>query len=223
MSYGQQWSGSTISTGSLYRPGNVGIGFSAPEFPLDVYGNSLGGVNIRTEFDVPALQFRKGTYIRSNGTYLVFQANMNGSDRTIYFKDFVYLKLNNNEIYHAGNLNSSTVDFNAKDLRAENIYTNGKIWAKEIKVSLTNPWPDYVFDESYELRSLKKLDAFVKQNGHLPEVPSAVKIEQEGIDVGQMQSLLLKKIEELSLYVINLDRENEHNKERIKKLEGLLK
>jgi hypothetical protein len=63
-------------------------------------------------------------------------------------------------------------------------------------------WSDYVFNDDYKLRSLSSLESFIKQNKHLPEVPSAKEVEEKGISVGDNQALLLKKIEELTLYVI---------------------
>ncbi len=88
---------------------------------------------------------------------------------------------------------------------------NGKIRAKEIKVE-TN-WSDYVFEKEYKLLSLESVENFIKKNGHLPDVPKAEVVESEGVDIGQATSLLLRKIEELTLYVIEQDK-------RIKELES---
>ncbi|HTE28066.1 hypothetical protein [Flavitalea sp.] len=78
----------------------------------------------------------------------------------------------------------------------------GHIYAEKLKVTLTTGWADYVFDEEYKLRPLTEVESFVKQHHHLPEVPSAVEVEKNGIDVGDNQTILLKKIEELTLYLI---------------------
>ena len=87
----------------------------------------------------------------------------------------------------------------------ESLSVNGKIRAHEIKVETAN-WPDYVFEENYKGISLKELGRYIKVNKHLPEMPSAEKAEKEGVDLGEMNKLLLKKIEELTLHVIELDR-----------------
>ena len=85
---------------------------------------------------------------------------------------------------------------------------NGTITAKEVIVSL-DPiyWPDYVFDDDYELYSLPEVDQFIKDNGHLPGVPSQEDIAS-GVEVGEMQHVLLEKVEELTLYVIDLEKRN---------------
>ncbi|MCH5718227.1 hypothetical protein [Niabella hibiscisoli] len=82
---------------------------------------------------------------------------------------------------------------------------NGKVHAKEIKVN-NSIWPDYVFQSSYNLMPLNKVEAFIKTNGHLPEVPSAKEVGEKGIEVGANQALLLKKIEELTLHIIELEK-----------------
>lgn len=90
----------------------------------------------------------------------------------------------------------------------ERLSVNGKIRAKEIKVE-ADPWPDYVFDVSYKLPDLNVTEQFIKENKHLPEIPSAAEIAKKGVNLGEMNALLLKKIEELTLYVIDLKKEVE--------------
>ncbi len=83
----------------------------------------------------------------------------------------------------------------------------GKIGAKEIEVSVSD-WADYVFENDYKLRTIKEVETFIKENKHLPEIPSEKDIKREGLNLGEMDALLLKKIEELTLYVIQLNKEN---------------
>jgi Asp-tRNA(Asn)/Glu-tRNA(Gln) amidotransferase B subunit len=84
----------------------------------------------------------------------------------------------------------------------------GKILAEEVRVQLSGDWPDYVFTQNYDLMPIDELETFINKNNHLPEIPSSAKVTEEGgIDVGEMNALLLKKIEELSLYVIELHKE----------------
>lgn len=78
---------------------------------------------------------------------------------------------------------------------------NGKIRAKEVKVEIAN-WPDYVFEPDYELRKLDEVEAYVKDHKHLPEIPSATEIEKDGLNLAEMNLLLLKKVEELTLYLM---------------------
>ncbi len=96
----------------------------------------------------------------------------------------------------------------------------GKIGAREIKVTLSNPWADYVFDENYELRSLYSLEQYIKANKHLPGIPSASEVKKAGgVELGDMNVKLLEKIEELTLYVIELKKENKEIKDGLQKLQ----
>ena len=101
----------------------------------------------------------------------------------------------------------------------EKLSVNGNVKAKKVIVSQTG-WPDYVFDTSYSLRSLSEVETYIRKNKRLPEVPSAAEVEEKGVSVGDNQALLLKKIEELTLYLIEIKNENAALKKRIDKLEN---
>lgn len=88
----------------------------------------------------------------------------------------------------------------------------GSVIAESIKVKVQSAWPDYVFSPHAELPSLKFIETFISDKGHLPEVPSARQVSSEGIDVGEMNAKLLKKIEELTLYLIKQNKDIEHLK-----------
>jgi len=82
----------------------------------------------------------------------------------------------------------------------------GKIIAEEVMVKLQSAgWPDYVFNQDYKLRPLHEVKEFVKTNKHLPDIPSAAQVVENGLSMGEMQSKLLQKIEELTLYIIELE------------------
>lgn len=89
---------------------------------------------------------------------------------------------------------------------------NGDIIAERVTIKLKASWPDYVFADNYELKPLTEVKAFIQENSHLPEVPSAKEVEENGVDLGDMDAVLLKKIEEMTLYIIQLE-------ERISELE----
>ncbi|WP_318308958.1 hypothetical protein [Flagellimonas crocea] len=78
----------------------------------------------------------------------------------------------------------------------------GNMVAEGVKVELEGNWPDFVFLKDYELQSLKEVEAYIKEHGHLPNVPSAEKIKKDGINLGEMDATLLQKIEELTLHSI---------------------
>lgn len=95
---------------------------------------------------------------------------------------------------------------------------DGKVMCEELKVQMS-PWPDYVFESAYTLKPLGEVETFIKENGHLPNVPSATEVEAEGLQVGQMQAILMEKIEELTLYMIELNKQNAELHARITELE----
>ncbi|MDB5267500.1 MAG: hypothetical protein JWP58_540 [Hymenobacter sp.] len=82
---------------------------------------------------------------------------------------------------------------------------DGKIVAKSVYVTSAN-WADYVFDKEYRLAPLSEVEAYVKANKHLPEVPTTCEVEEKGIDVATINTLLLKKVEELTLHLIELNK-----------------
>ncbi|WP_293294946.1 hypothetical protein [Allomuricauda sp.] len=94
----------------------------------------------------------------------------------------------------------------------------GSMVAESVKVELEGNWPDFVFEKNYTLLSLKEVEAFINKNGHLPNVPSAEEIKNNGIDLGEMDATLLQKIEELTLHSIQQQKEIESLKEINQKL-----
>jgi hypothetical protein len=101
----------------------------------------------------------------------------------------------------------------------------GLIHAQEIKVTIDAPGPDYVFESIYKLPSLEEIKTYIIENKHLPEVPSAKEMEKNGVELGEMNMLMLKKIEELTLYSIEMNKtigelkkENERQNKLIEEL-----
>jgi hypothetical protein len=103
----------------------------------------------------------------------------------------------------AGN---SNVGIGTSDTKGYKLAVNGKIRAQEIKVE-ASPWPDYVFAPDYELPTLQETEKHIKEKGHLPGIPSAAEVKANGIDLGEMNAKLLQKIEELTLHLIEKDKE----------------
>lgn len=83
--------------------------------------------------------------------------------------------------------------------------------AKRLRI-LQSGWADFVFEPTYKLPSLQELEIYINKNKHLPEVPSAAEVEKNGVDVGEMNKILLQKIEELTLHVIRQQKEIEELK-----------
>ncbi|WP_422079419.1 hypothetical protein [Ulvibacterium sp.] len=91
---------------------------------------------------------------------------------------------------------------------------DGKVISEEVKVQLSGDWPDYVFSEDYTLPTLEEVQKHIQEHGHLPNIPSAQEMEENGVELGIMNMKLLEKIEELTLYILNQEK-------KIKDLQGL--
>ena len=121
--------------------------------------------------------------------------------------------------YFSGNVGIGTTAPGPYQLAVEGI-----IGARKVKVTQANPWADYVFDSTYQLSPLPELEKFIQTNKHLPGVPSTKEVAKDGLDLGDNQALLLKKIEELTLYVIDLNKKvetlNKENEELKKKMDA---
>lgn len=84
---------------------------------------------------------------------------------------------------------------------AGGLYVNGEVKAKRFHASIS-PFPDFVFEPDYKLLSINEVESYIIKNGHLPGLPSAASVEENGIELGEMNAMLLQKIEELTLYII---------------------
>ncbi len=138
----------------------------------------------------------------------------------LYINDFpsgvtnkwgVYVNDANAKNYFAGSLGIGTTNNNGYKLAV-----NGSAIFTEAKVKLYANWPDYVFDDNYSLLPLNELEKYIKINKHLPTIPSANSIKEAGgFELGDMSIRLLQKIEELTLYILELKKENDQIKQEI--------
>jgi hypothetical protein len=164
------------------------------------YSNSTGSGNV-------FIGYQAGYYeTGSNQLYIT-----NNSDTTpLIHGDFA-----NDVVTINGSINivgtASAEEIEVK-LMSSNSITSDNIKTENLNVAIDDV-ADYVFGDDYDLRSLKEVETFVKSNKHLPGIPSGKELQQEGMDVAKMNNLLLEKIEELTLYIIEQDK-------RIKKLEN---
>lgn len=117
----------------------------------------------------------------------------------------------------SGGSNLSLTRLDPTEIRSGNIFSDnvnttnanidGTLKAREIIVNNHANWPDYVFGDEYNLRTLEDTEKFIMKNGHLPKIPSVREVEEKGVSIGKMQAKLLEKIEELTLYCIELKKE----------------
>ncbi|MNI17120.1 hypothetical protein D3C87_511370 [compost metagenome] len=105
----------------------------------------------------------------------------------------------------------------------DKLSVNGKIRAHEIRVTTaTADWPDYVFKEGYNLKPLSEIERYIKINGHLPEVPSATEAGVNGVALGELNKILLKKVEELTLHAIETKKQLQQQDKEITALKQLI-
>ena len=83
---------------------------------------------------------------------------------------------------------------------------SGKVITEEVQIQLKTAWPDYVFLQNHKLTPLSELENYIQQHQHLPNIPSAGEIEKKGLVVGDMQKRMMEKIEELTLYILELNK-----------------
>ncbi len=201
----------------LNSNGNVGIGTTDPQTTLEVNGDLLLGAK-RGNYDIPPGYASK---IEFN------QENMDNIWISRYNKEYDYSELRINigddggigDRFSVGFTHHTRGDWN----EAFAVLANGTVLAKEVKI-VVDTGADFVFSPDYRLKSLPEVESFIRENNHLPEIPSEKAMQEDGLSINEFQIKLLQKIEELTLYVIeqnkaieNLQRKNEELEHKISK------
>jgi hypothetical protein len=213
----------------------LSIGSSVTSHPGRLLLNSV------IDDGVTALQVNSGIKT-SSSNYRAFTANVTGGYATIDINE------NNNRRvfigYNAGTYSNNYATFGVVDDNGvergifvnrftgnvgigiipntpAKLAVNGDLYAKRVKVTLSAAdWPDFVFNENYQLPSLQKIEKYIIEHKHLPGIPSAEDVQRDGVDLGEINKNLLQKIEELTLYLINQQKEIEELKEWKKNVEA---
>lgn len=163
----------------------------------------------------------KSTYLTVNGQLnnIITKRNVDikkydPTGKKVANSDFTQIILTATDLY--GNLGIGTLSPKSKlDVR-------GKIIADEVEIKV-NKSADFVFSSNYNLKSLLEVENFIKENKHLPEIPSEKQMQENGLNINEMQIKLLQKIEELTLYVIEQDKAIKSLKEENKEIKNQLK
>ncbi len=184
----------------------------------------------------------------SNGSGIILDADNAGNSGTIGFVSgggtaggghntdvaFSFMQYNYNSSTQDGDYNSNmsiTKDGQVKigDVQIVSkdeykLYVQTGILTEKVKVAVngTADWSDYVFADNYDLKPIEEVAQYIKENKHLPDVPSAEEVVKDGIDLGKMDATLLQKIEELTLYMIDLKNENATLSNEVDELKSLL-
>ncbi|HLF63455.1 MAG TPA: hypothetical protein VI603_06875 [Saprospiraceae bacterium] len=164
--------------------GYIGIGTNAPETKLNI----IGGTDV------------------GNGSGGFLQLGANNSINIGF--DNNEIQARNNGVVTRLHLNNGGGTVQIGNVIAPSTYSlavNGKIICEELKIQDSNDWADYVFADGYSLKSFDDLRNFINTHHHLPNIPDAKTIEINGIEVGEMQKRMMEKIEELTLYMLQLE------------------
>ncbi|MCT3760575.1 hypothetical protein HZQ19_17545 [Elizabethkingia anophelis] len=227
--------GSNEFSGNQNILGNVGIGTTSPQAKLNIYGGHADTTLLLQSAgngaDAPAYLNLWASEPAITYTGVGIGNNIKHWNGTTPFSRFnnargaSYMRLLENQIVF------TTVDASGKFVQALNIGSEGnvavtnKLEAKEIKVT-TTPTADFVFEDTYQLPDLASVEKHIKEKKHLPEIASAAEMQKEGVNIGDFQIKLLQKIEELTLYSIEQNKQNkelfrlvEKQQEQIKNLE----
>ncbi|NII83288.1 tail fiber protein [Pedobacter sp. SG908] len=204
----QMW-GDAGQTFMVLSGGNLGLGTLTPTSKLEVQTPNNGWpISLRANAfnpgDINGIKFYSGYLGEDKWAGIASVAEDLHSNKTAL--SFYSGQTEKMRVAWNGNIGIGTTTPNEK------LSVNGNIRAREIKVEATN-WPDYVFDEGYKVGKLEELESYIKANKHLPGIPSAQEVAKNGIELGEMNKLLLQKIEELTLHLIEKD----------KTIEGILK
>lgn len=199
--------------------GNVGIGTTSPSAKLEISHDE----NIRTVKINPQNQLdvtgNSSLTIKEFVPSIEFSDSSNSSSAAVVFANnssfFIGKKsgvrMTNSELFNV-NLNSGKVGIGTLTTGSHKLAVEGSIGAREIKVEAAPNWSDFVFYDNYKLPTLIEVENYIKENGHLKDIPSAKEVEENGFYLGEMDSKLLQKIEELTLYTI--DQEKKINAQR---------
>ena len=182
--------------------GTVGIGASVPLARLHTNGSIYSSATRTNSIFSGSIGINNANFIGSEGYWALRTATNNSFNLDVRNSASPIAALT---VLQNGYIGVGTTSPDAKLTGAGNIHS------REVKVTV-NAGADFVFNDDYEPISLTELEKFIRDKRHLPEVPSAEEMERGGLELGAMNILLLKKIEEMTLYVLYLKKENEELK-----------
>jgi len=213
--FAQQWTGANNTTGDISRTGKVSIGTAKANDNLNVR-KSIGLGSNAVGYDDLDINFYSTVNINGDPAHkiatrgLLYNTQIFGNPIPIYTSALYIGSVTTKTFVIAENKIGMGTDkiIDCADCADYRLFVKDGIRTEKIKVDIaaTNGWADYVFAEGYNLMPLTQVEQFIKQNGHLPEVPTTAEAIANGIELKEMNILLLKKVEELTLYSIELQK-----------------
>ncbi|MCF2875398.1 MULTISPECIES: hypothetical protein [unclassified Tenacibaculum] len=191
--------------------GNVGIGNSSPSTKLDVGGE------LKTNWGRLVLRDNSLEEWYTNGPARLAVNYLGYQKGDSQFRDYTIYNGKRVGILHVSGEQES-VGIGTENTQGFKLGVNGRIAATEVKVATYAKWPDFVFEKNYNLPTLKEVENHIKEKGHLKNIPDAKEVEKNGFFLGEMDSKLLQKIEELTLYTIEQEKKLNAQKEEIENL-----
>lgn len=193
--------------------GKVGIGTTAPTDKLDVRGGLVLDNGGNPELFASATgASQMGRYLHLLNSTAFRTASGLKAGGLLVADNYAYANPSLNDLIVKGNVGIGTSSPSCA------LTVIGTISAKEVRVT-ANGYPDYVFAKDYKLAKLSDVEKYIDENKHLPGIPSAAEIEKNGLGLSEMSKKQMEKIEELTLYMIELKKENEALKKRIEVIE----
>jgi hypothetical protein len=197
--------------------GNIGIGTISPTTPLTVNGIILANIS-NASGDNSNIQFGNANAATSSGDKR--GAIWLDNDGRLKFRSVTGYGIafrNVSNTYDIMNVTDNGLSIGTANVPTGYLFSvNGSAIATSMTVKLNANWPDYVFKPSYHLASLNEINDYISQNHHLPEIPSAQEIAKDGLNIGEMNKILVKKVEELTLYLIEKDHKQQEDEDAIK-------
>ena len=205
----------------MSRNGNVGIGVATPLAKLDVSGSfQATSANVTGALTAQSAKITNALSAQSATIADTLKANTLSAQSANITKTVTTAILSVTQDATINNLltaNTLTVNQHATIngiITMQNAQINNLLCAAEVRVKSVPCWSDFVFAKDYKLPALNDVEQFITENQHLPNVPSAAEVKENGIDVGEMNAILLQKVEELTLYIIELQKQMNELKNR---------
>ncbi|WP_162386300.1 endonuclease/exonuclease/phosphatase family protein [Spirosoma endbachense] len=203
----------------LGKGANVGIGTSAPTAKLEIVSGSAGTSGLKlTNLPIgTATTLRTTKFLTVDVAGNVVLGNITSGAREGETTTAAFWE-RNGQVLRSMDGNSVVIgtSFN-KTPKGYKLFVEEGILTEKVKVALknTSEWSDYVFATDYRLKPLAEVAAYIRQHRHLPGIPSATEVVEQGVDLGKMNAKLLEKIEELTLYSIQLEQSNQKQQQEL--------